>query len=207
MDVITGVARSFEAPPSSQIQAAWKADESAVLAVSFADFGSPNAALLIDPRTGDTLDLSKHFVGAFTDPVRTELAYRWTTDGEYVVVNTTRRGGFLVRPEPWKSIAVGERLVADLGFHLPSGKWPPTVHPLLVPGWVKVVADGKDYVVDYALETYLRLGWGRALHSPHPETTILPCGVRTAEIGFFGGISVGRIDLAAAKPLHHAQLP
>ena len=207
LEVHTGLVRSFEASPTPLLQVSWKPDESAVLCVSCDENRSPRAAVLIDLRTGESLDLSEQYASAFSDPRRTELDPAWTPDGKYFIVNTWSGGGFLVQPNPWRIIPVGERLVGVLGGRFspdrgnePPRNPPPSVHSFPVAGWIKVLAGGKEYAVDYALEHYVRLG-GWASQRNFPKIVSSPKGDRTFELAPFGGIKVRSLDLAAADLL------
>ena len=207
LEVHTGVVRSFDAPPAAAMQAAWKHDGSAVLCASYDKNHSPKAAVLIDLRTGESLDLSEQFVHAFTDPFRTELDPDWTPDGKYIIVNTVRRGGFLIQLKPWNVIPIGERLVSHLGRHYEPYIYkddpqpdPPWIHSFPIVGWMKVDAGGRDYAVDYAVQRLVRLG-GWATESIYPIVSALPTGVRIVELTAFGGIKVRNIDLSDAKRL------
>lgn len=207
LEVHTGVVRSFDAPPAAAMQAAWKADESAVLCVSYDGSHSPKAAVLIDLRTGKSLDLSEQFVGAFTDSFRIELDPAWTPDGKYFIVNMASRGGFLVQTLPWKVISIGERLVSHFGRHFQPYRYksiprpePPWIHSFPMVGWVKVDAGGREYAVDYAVQRFVQLG-GWAMVSRYPTTVAFPTGDRTAQITVFGNIKVRSINLASAVRL------
>lgn len=205
LTVKTGAVRLFDAPSAVAMQVAWKTDESAVLCVSYDKRYSPVATVLIDMGTGESLDLSQQFFEAVTDPWRKELEPDWTADGKFFIVNTFRRGGILIQPKLWKVIPIGERLVRDIGHRYrfdrysdPSLNPPPSAHAFPVAGWIKVIADGKEYAVDYALQNFLELGWS---DSGLLRIVVLPEGDRTVEIAPFGGTMIRNIDLGASKPL------
>ena len=60
-------------------------------------------------------------------------------------------------------------------------------------GWIKVLAGGSEYAVDYAVQNFVQLG-GWASQSDYPGIVALPKGDRTVELAPFGGIKVRSID-------------
>jgi hypothetical protein len=120
----------------------WKRDDSGVLLLS-GDRDSGYQALVVDPRTGETLDFSGDFNGAFGSETLDHALYRpgdtapatqWTADGQYFVVNAFKKNaGFLVRPRPWELIPVGERS----GILLRNKpRYQVEIYPTSIPGWV-----------------------------------------------------------------------
>ncbi|MFZ2632297.1 MAG: hypothetical protein WA081_15950 [Desulfosalsimonadaceae bacterium] len=103
---------------------------------------------------------------------------RWTPDGEYIVINSLKTGGCLVRPDPWHVVSVGKRLVnhleetENLRVYLDSPDDYPYIFAQPYPGWTRAwiqiatekkpempgrtdVLEPRNYLVDYEAGRFL----------------------------------------------------
>ncbi|NOZ21963.1 MAG: hypothetical protein GXP25_12850 [Planctomycetes bacterium] len=154
-DASTKTITAFGAQNSYTVGVSWKPDESAAVCVSQVIGGAgPCEALLLDPATGKTEDLTEHFAKAFGNDAL-DLPPLWTPDGRYVIVNTLKRGGCLVSPKPWKLVPVVELLLKKMGRANEQAGY---IFPLLAKGWVRCWFSGTDYAVSYGGATSVTLG-------------------------------------------------
>ena len=153
-DVSTKTVTAFGQTKSYTEGVSWRPDGSAALCLSRGIGGSaPYEALLLDPATGKTEDLTENFAKAFgSDSL--DLPALWTPDGRYVIVNTLKRGGCLVAPKPWQVVSVAERFLKKIGR---GNERPEYIFPLLAKGWVRYWLGGTDYLVGYSGETSVTL--------------------------------------------------
>ncbi len=209
LNMQTGALHRFGESISKTLETAWKTDGSGVLSLSYATDQSIQHALLMDLRVpDDALDVTSRFVEGFSDCGQIEIEPLWTADNKYVIVNTSCRGGFLVRPHPWECVAIGDRVFPFLGGHPDQHRQgsthdhrPPTVHRFPYAGWVMVLACGKYYAVDYTSYRALQLTlW--PTDRLERSTVVSPNGKYLLQLGHLPSrIKVKKINLSAAKPL------
>ena len=191
LDVAAGTARSVALRGFRFEGISWKADGSAAACVGLSRKGSM-IAFVIDPRTGEKVDFSDEFNGAFSEhPTVTapSLARLWTPDNQFVIVNSLTKGGCLVKPRPWELIPTSRRFIDRIardGSHVlaedrheraPWVFWQPTR------GWVRIWVQfqeqgyrrGMDYLVDHSGRTLVPLNDSSA---PGGECWITPDGNR-----------------------------
>lgn len=160
---------------SSQFQGvSWKPDGSCVFCLSSRE------AVLWYPKEGRKIDLSEEYDNSFRRfiPHNPDLDERWTPDGEYIVINSPKTGGCLVRPVPWQVVPVGKRLVdhleqvENLRVYRDSPDDYPYIftqpYPDWTRSWVQIATDKKpmmpgqmlvleprNYLVDYEATSFL----------------------------------------------------
>jgi Tol biopolymer transport system component len=125
----------------SQFQGvSWKPDGSCVFCLSSRE------AVLWYPKEGRRIDLSEEYDNSFRRfiPYKPDIDERWTPDGEYIVINSSKTGGCLVRPGPWQVVPVGKRLmdhleqVENLRVYRDSPDDYPYIFTQPYPGWTRV---------------------------------------------------------------------
>lgn len=172
LDAATGTTRTFgRAGVYIPRRVSWKPDGSAAACLSVALDRSHTEALLLDPLGDEPRDFSWEYTQALHGRVGNERP-AWTADGEYLLINDRGRGAYMIRPHPWKVIAVHQRL-GDAGHaDFQEGRdWVTTsLAPLAVRGWVVVRApSGKDFAVDYECQQLVPLSEGRMLTYASPD--------------------------------------
>ena len=148
----------------------WKPDGSSVFLLSGKE------ALLHYPKEGRTKDISDDYDNTFCLHLEyaPSIDNLWTPDSEYIVINSSKTGGCLVRPDPWRVVPIGKRLVKYLEDvkhrRIYRNPLSPDSYPYLFvqsyPGWVRlwiqlvtdkkpylpgqtVVLEAQNYLVDY----------------------------------------------------------
>lgn len=174
LNVLTGEVNVLTEEPAQCQKASWKPDGSCVFCLSSRE------AVLWYPQEGRKKDLSEDYDKSFRRiiPYYPDIDERWTPDGEYVVINSTKTGGCLVRPDPWQVVPVGKRLVdyleqtENLRVHRDSSDDYPYVYIQPYPGWTRiwvqiatdkkpvipgqtVVLEPRCYLVDYEATRFL----------------------------------------------------
>ena len=169
---------------------AWSPDSSRVFCVLHKAPIGTYEAVLLDPETGTTLDCSGPFQQVFANQ-SPELAPVWTVDGQYVLVNTLSTNGYLVRPQPWEAIPLGQRVAPAVRGRRGSSL-NPRLFSLPVAGWVGVLPTGNEgdspvkYACDYAAQRTL------PLLSGYPYD-VSQNGTMAAAIGDDGHIKIHRL--------------
>jgi len=153
---------------------AWFADSNRALCVS-KGVGSNGVyeVILLESGTGGVVDHSNEFQEMFGDrSPRLEPAS--TADSEYALVNCVVGGGYLVQPDPWRVIPLGQLLGAKPLLHKGSsnGLW---LFQLPVPGCVGVLPTGNEedspikYAAEYSGERVLALFESRGCWAVSPN--------------------------------------
>ena len=152
----------------------WRPDGSCVFCLSSRE------TLLWYPKEGRKKDLGKDYDNSFRRflPYGPSIDKWWTPDGEYIVINSSKTGGCLVRPDPWHVFPVGKRLVSHLEATENRRVYrdSPDSYPYLFvqpyPGWTRiwlqiatekkpempgqaVALEARNYLVDYEAERFL----------------------------------------------------
>ena len=130
-------------------------------------------------------DLSEDYDAAFRRFIKYEPSIydRWTPDGRYIIINSTKTGGCLVCPDPWRVVPIGKRIVEYVEqtgevrpYRDPSEQYP-YINPQPFPGWVNagiqvttgeksglpgqtVVIQHRNYFVDDDAENFLEIPFG-----------------------------------------------
>jgi len=138
LDLETGAVHTF---PFSLFYQCWKPDCTAVLVQDKFSNDDRTLVMLVDPVTGDKLDLTKDFEKEFGSHMKlTFVAPLWTPDGKYVLLyNTSERStalqrGCLIQLNPFKILMEKDQIL----------RWSP------VPGWVLLQGDNTFKWLDYA---------------------------------------------------------
>ena len=170
----TAEVKALTEKPAQFQGASWKPDGSCVFCLS------SNEALLWYPKEGRKKDLSKDYDNSFRGSIQygPSIDGKWTPDGEYIVINSSKTGGCLVRPDPWHVVPVGKRLVShleeteNLRVYLDSPDDYPYIFAQPYPGWTRawiqlatekksempgrtVVLEPRNYLVDYEAGRFL----------------------------------------------------
>ncbi|MEW6360164.1 MAG: hypothetical protein AB1696_27770 [Planctomycetota bacterium] len=192
-DASTKTVTAFGAQKGYTVGVSWKPDESAALCVSHV-VGPPGPceALLLDPATGRTEDLSDQFAKAFGGD-HLDVPPLWTPDGRYVIVNTLQRGGCLVCPKPWQVVPVAELFMKKIGR---GNETPGYIFPQVAKGWVRYWLGGTDYAVSYNGSTYLTLAPADA---PGAGWHLTPDGDAAVNVGRDKKILIHDIETPAPK--------
>jgi len=138
LDLQTGVMHTF---PFYLFHQCWKPDCTAVLVQDKPSNSDRTLIMLVDPVTGEKLDLSKDFEKEFGSHMKlTFVAPVWTPDGKYVVLyNTSEQSralkrGCLVQLNPFKIVLEKNQIL----------RWSP------IAGWVLTQGDMTFKWIDYA---------------------------------------------------------
>lgn len=152
LDVKTGEITTVNNIKAQCQGASWKTDGSCVFCLSSSE------ALLYFPNERRTEDLSDDYNNSFRrsieySPTIDEL---WTPDGEYIVLNSPKTGGCLIRPYPWFIHPIGKELVRYLEeveqqhvYRNPSDSYPYLfVQPCSgwVRLWINIISEEKPYL-------------------------------------------------------------
>lgn len=170
----------------------WKPDGSAVFCLSSKE------AFVHYPLEDRTKDVSKEYDDSFRRHLEfgPSIDNLWTPDGEYIVLNSSKTGGCLIRPDPWHVVSTGVLLVNHLekAKHLKVYRNSPGGYPYLfvqpLPGWVRlwvhlvtdkkpylpgqtVVLEARNYLADYEGKRFLPM---KTSDSPGGAWTLTPDG-------------------------------
>ncbi|MBI5576965.1 MAG: PD40 domain-containing protein [Deltaproteobacteria bacterium] len=192
LNVQTGKVETFSEKKSQCQAVSWKPDGTCVFCLS------SKKAMLLYPKEGRIKDLSDDYDNAFRRHLEfaPEIAPRWTPDGRFIVINSTKMGGSLVCPDPWRVVPIGKLLVGYLEEKENQRVYsdPPDSYPLLYvqpyPGWVRiwlcfitdkkptmrgetVVLERTNYLVDYEGQRFMPM---KPSFSPGRAWTIKPDG-------------------------------
>ena len=147
VDTATGEVQSLNKPCIGDAHAAWAGNGTMVFVTCSDNDPQLNQALVYDPATEKLIDLTEPFYQYFYDSYF-QLAPTWTWDDQYVVVNDAKRGGCLVRPEPWQVIPLYQKAVdrlnrseTDAADSGPAGAYNgfPALRVQPVTGWMTTV--------------------------------------------------------------------
>jgi len=191
LDVQTGQVTALTEKKAKLEGVSWKPDGNGVFCLS------SNEALLLYPKENRIIDLSSNYNSTF----RCLLEYApkidplWTPDGRFIVMNSSKTGGCLVRPDPWEVIPAGKNLVTYLEeekrqvyFDQPNQY--PWIFVQPFPGWVRVwirlrtnekpylpgqtvVLSSQNYLVDYKGKRFFPM---KPSDSPGGAWTMTPDG-------------------------------
>jgi dipeptidyl aminopeptidase/acylaminoacyl peptidase len=193
----------------------WKPDGSCVFCLSTSE------AFLWHTKEGRKTDLS----GDYDDSFRGFAEYGpsidklWTPDGRYIVINSSKTGGCLVRPDPWLVVPVVKLLVSRLEKteNCRVYRSSPDDYPYLFvqpyPGWTRiwvqmavegkhkmpgqtVVLEPRNYLVDYEAERFLLI---QPSDPPGDNLSLTPDGRRI--------IYFSRSTVLDEKPITMPPLP
>lgn len=170
----TAEVKTLTEKPAQFQGASWKPDGSCVFCLSSRE------ALLWYPKEDRKKDVSQDYDNSFRRSIQyaPSIDGRWTPEGEYIVINSSGTGGCLVRPDPWRVVPVGKRLVSHLEEteNLRVYRDAPDDYPYIVaqpyPGWTRawiqiatekkpdmlgqtVDLEPRNYLVDYEAERFL----------------------------------------------------
>lgn len=153
--VLTSQQRRFS---HDEVKGCWKHDGTAVFCLST----SPHRAVVVYPREGRTLDITDR-LSALLEPepqkVRVPVYVGWTADDRYLLISLLHRGGYLIRPDPWKQT------------ELPKG--PHYLRPHPEAGRLWRLAWGRVCVTDYHGRI---LGYYRGELPRNPQVVLSPRG-------------------------------
>jgi hypothetical protein len=175
----------------------WKPDSSCVIILACDPDRIVRHVILAQAPSGDSSDLSGPFVETFPDPM---FDSSWTADGQYLIVNSLRLGGCLVRLDTWEVIRIGERLLSIkfLWIRFGNKSRAPIVYSLPIPGWVKATRgyDGlsPEVAVNYERWSVVTL-MNYLVASSWPGAVLAPDGKHAVAVNRFGGIQVRRVDV------------
>jgi len=171
----TAEVKALTEKPAQFQGASWKPDGSCVFCLSSRE------ALLWYPKEGRKKDLSEDYDKSFRGSIQyaPSIDGKWTPDGEYIVINSSKKGGCLLRPDPWQVVPVGKRLVShleeteNLRVYRDSPDDYPYIFAQPYPGWTRiwvqiasdkkpmpgqtVVLEPRSYLVDYEATSFLPL--------------------------------------------------
>jgi len=145
VDVLGTTSRPFGQTNAHDEAVAWSRDSRQAFCVS--ETVGPNdayEALLISTGASILADCSKQYQESFaTGKHWPRLEPFWTVDGAYVIGNDDRTGGYLIQPNPWRVVHLGQMLssrpeVPKTSRSLPWLSWLP------VPGWIGVLPTGNE---------------------------------------------------------------
>ena len=182
----------------------WKPDSSCVIILARDRDMIVRHVILAQAPSGDFSDLSGPFVETFPDPM---FDSSWTADGQYLIVNSSRFGGCLVRLDTWDVIRVGERLpsIKFLWIRVGDKSRTPFVWGVPIQGWVKATLGIDEFspevAVNYERWSVVTLMNYLVASSP-PGAVLAPDGKHAVAVNRLGGIQVRRIDLVK-DAVHH----
>lgn len=155
VDVIAGTQHVVRRRRASFRQVAWRPDGSAALCGLW-DVNSRYSWVLVDTLRRKAVDLTQRMEnlcpaeGYLTGLVLEPL---WTADGHFVVANdmstmesSTGGRAYLIRPAPWQIVSVNDLLRDHLHAR---GALDVRAEPAALPGWIRVTAGRKTYLMDY----------------------------------------------------------
>jgi hypothetical protein len=214
LNVQAGKVEAFSEKKAKCQAVSWKPDGSCVFCLS------STGAMLLYPQEGRIKDLSDNYDNAF----RRHLAFapeidpRWTPDGRFIVINSTKMGGSLVCPDPWRVVPLGKLLVGYLEekenqrvYRDPQDSYP-ILYVQPYPGWVRiwlclvtdkkptmrgetVVLERMNYLVDYEGQRFIPM---KPSFSPGGAWTITPDGKKMV---YFNAMIPKAISLEE-EPVH-----
>jgi dipeptidyl aminopeptidase/acylaminoacyl peptidase len=191
LNVQTGTVKVISEKKARCQAVSWKPDGSGVF------YLSSKEALLLYPREDRIKDLSGNYDNDFR--VKPEFEPKidplWTPDGKFIVLNSSKTGGSVICPDPWRVILIGKLLVNYLEkkdnphFCDPLDSYP-WIFVQPYPGWVRIwiclVSDEKqtvhmdtaelerrNYLADYEGKQFFPM---KSSFSPGGAWTITPDG-------------------------------
>lgn len=224
LDMRTCTVRAYAHTQAWGFEVAWRKDESAVFFIGLvrdssagrADSRTVGQALLLQAPAWNSVDdtpfveqlrrsMTVH-VGAAGLPVfhLLRLEPQWTEDGEYLLLNSSNMGGYLIKPDPWKMNPCGQFLFPSLGYvwdrktHDPSTMGPPTISFFPADGWIQVLAGNLAYAYNY---NDLKIAQLADWHVYENDLVVTPDGRTAVWVDLDGRVRTPPIDLSTAKGL------
>lgn len=178
VNVLDATSRPFGQTNAHDEGVAWSRDSRQAFCVS--ETVGPNdayEATLVSVGGSIVANCSRRYQETFAaGKQRPRLEPFWTADGTYVIGNAARDGGYLIQPNPWQAVHLGQILssrseVPKTSTNLPWLFWLP------VPGWAGVLPTGNEgdsptkYATTYAGQSFVPLVNTRGIWAISPNGT------------------------------------